>query len=94
MPMDSISMCSNIFYMSNMDADSSLNILESKLGGAFNILKSTHFDDGQRHWYLPCVIPEEKYGIVIVEPAWIYAALVNPGAYVATALAAGVRTAH
>ncbi len=41
-----------------------------------------------------CIIPEEKYSIIITDPTRIYAALVNPGAYAAAALAAGVSTAH
>jgi hypothetical protein len=43
----------------------SINNLENKLGGAFTILKSTHFVEGQQYNYLTCIIPEEKYRIVI-----------------------------
>ncbi len=52
------------------------------------------FEEGQRYGYLACVIPEEKYCIVIADPAWVYAAPVNLGAYAAAALAAGVSSAH
>ncbi len=72
----------------------SINTLENELSGAFTILKSTHFTKGEQYRYLACVIPEEKYRIVIVDPSWVYAALVNPGAYAAVALAAGVSAAH
>jgi hypothetical protein len=72
----------------------SKDTLKNKLGGAFIILKSTHFDEGQQYEYLACLIPEEKYRIVIADPAWVYATPVNPGAYAATALAAGVSMAH
>ena len=58
------------------------------------ILKSTHFAEGGRYRYLACVIPKENYRIVIADPKWVYAAPVNPGAYAAAALAAGVSTAH
>ncbi len=58
------------------------------------ILKSTHFAEGGQYRYLACIIPEEKYRIVIVDPTWVYAALVNPGACAAAALAAGVSAAH
>jgi hypothetical protein len=68
----------------------SIDTLENELVGAFTILKSTHFTEGRGYRYLACVIPEEKYRIVITDPVWVYAALVNPGAYAATALAAGV----
>jgi hypothetical protein len=72
----------------------SINTLKNELGRAFTILKSTHFVKGQRYRYLACIIPEEKYPIVIVDPLWVYTAPVNPGAYAAAALAAGVSAAH
>ncbi len=72
----------------------SINTLRNELGGAFTILKSTHFTKGEGYGYLACVIPEEKYRIVIADPTWVYAAPVNPGAYAAAALAAGVSTVH
>jgi hypothetical protein len=72
----------------------SIDTLENELGGAFTILKSTHFAKGEQNEYLACIIPEEKYCIVIADPTWVYKARVNPGAYAATALAAGVSTAH
>jgi hypothetical protein len=72
----------------------SINTLENELGGTFTILKSTHFAKGQRYRYLAFVIPEEKYRIIIVDPVWVCTAPVNPGAYAALALAAGVSAAH
>ncbi len=72
----------------------SINTLENKLGGAFTILKSTHFAKGQQYRYLACLIPKEKYHIIIVDPVWVYAAPANPGTYAATALAAGVSMAQ
>ena len=72
----------------------SINTLENELGGAFTILKSTQFAKGEQYGYLSCIIPEEKYRIVSVDPMWVYAALVNPGVYAAAALAAGVSVAH
>jgi hypothetical protein len=72
----------------------SIDTLENELGGAFTILKSTHFAKGERYGYLTCIISEEKYRIVIADPMWVYAAPVNPGAYAAATLAAGVSAAH
>jgi hypothetical protein len=72
----------------------SIDTLENELGGAFTILKSTHFAKGEQYRYLACVIPEEKYRIIIADPTWVYAVPVNPGAYAAAALAAGVSAAH
>jgi hypothetical protein len=72
----------------------SINTLENELGGAFTILKSTHFTDGQCCGFLASVIPKDKYRIAINSLAWVYTAPVNPGGYAATALAAGVSAAQ
>jgi hypothetical protein len=72
----------------------SINTLENKLGGAFTILKSTHFNKGQRYGFLATVIPQAKYCIVINNPTWVYAAPGNPGVYAAAALGANVSTAQ
>jgi hypothetical protein len=44
--------------------------------------------------YLACVIPEDKYRVVIANNTWAYQAPDNPGAYAVTALRAGVSTAQ
>jgi hypothetical protein len=72
----------------------SIDTLKNELGGAFTILKSTHFTDGQCYGFLASLIPKDKYRIVINSPAWVYTAPVNPSAYAATALAAGVSAAQ
>jgi hypothetical protein len=72
----------------------SIDTLKNKLGGAFTIVKSTRFVDGQHYGFLARVIPQEKYRIVISNPAWVYVAPVNPGAYSAAALLAGVSAAQ
>jgi hypothetical protein len=46
----------------------SIDTLKSELGGAFTILKFTHIAKGGQYGYLTCVIPEEKYCIVIADP--------------------------
>jgi hypothetical protein len=46
----------------------SIDTLKTELGGAFTILKSTHFAKGEQYGYLACVIREEKYRIVIADP--------------------------
>ncbi len=40
------------------------------------------------------MIPQEKYRVVISNPAWVYVAPANPGAYSAAALVAGVSMAQ
>ncbi len=72
----------------------SIDTLENKLGGAFTILKSTHFNEGQRYGFLATVIPKAKYRIIINNPTWVYAAPRNLGAYAAAALGANVSTAQ
>jgi hypothetical protein len=72
----------------------SIDTLENKLRGAFTIVKSTHFINGQCYGFLASVIPQEKYRIVISNPTWVYEAPANPGAYLAAALVAGVSMAQ
>jgi hypothetical protein len=72
----------------------SIYTLKNKLGGAFTIVKSTHFVDGQRYGFLASMIPQDKYRIVNSNRAWVYMALGNPGAYLAAALIAGVSAAQ
>ena len=38
----------------------SIDALENEFGGAFTILKSTHFAKGEQYGYLACAMPEEK----------------------------------
>jgi hypothetical protein len=72
----------------------SINTLENKLGGAFTILKSTHFNEGQQYGFLTMVIPQAKYRIIINNPTWIYAAPGNLGVYAAAALGTNVSAAQ
>jgi hypothetical protein len=72
----------------------SINTIEKELGGAFTIVKSTHFVNGQCYGFLASVIPQEKYRVVISNPAWVYVAPANPGTYSAAALVAGESTAQ
>ncbi len=72
----------------------SIDELENKLGGAFTILKSKHFDQEERYGHLAIIIPEAKYRVVIAIATWVYAAPADPGAYAAAALAAGVSAAQ
>jgi hypothetical protein len=72
----------------------SINTLKNELGGAFTILKSTHFAKGEQCGYLACIITEEKCHIVVADPMWVYMAPVDPDANTAAALAAGVSAAH
>jgi hypothetical protein len=68
----------------------SIDTLKNELGGAFLILKTNHYDEGEQCGFLATIIPEPKYCIVINNAAWVYASLPNPKAYMAAALAANV----
>ena len=68
--------------------------LENEIGGIFTILKSNHFEEGQCYGYLACVIPEDKYRVVIANNTWAYQAPDNPGAYAVMALGAGISAAQ
>ncbi len=72
----------------------SIDTFENELGGAFTIVKSTHFVDGQRYGSLASVIPKGKYWVVISNLTWVYVAPANPGMYLAAALVAGVSAAQ
>ncbi len=72
----------------------SIDTLENELGGAFIILKSTHFNEGQRYGFLATVIPQTKYRIVINGPTWVCAVPGNPGVYAAVALGSNVSAAQ
>ena len=71
-----------------------VDILENEMGGIFTILKSNHFDEGQRYGYLACVIPEDKYRVVIANKTWAYQAPDKLGVYAVMALGAGISAAQ
>jgi hypothetical protein len=71
-----------------------INNLEDEIGGIFTIIKSTHFNKGQRYGYLACIIPKAKYQLMIADNMWMYAAPQNPGAYAVAALNAGISAAQ
>ena len=86
---DSITKITGIITPESIDND-----LKNKMGGAFTILKSTHFAKGQCYGFLASMIPQEKYWIVIADPAWVYKGPPNPGTYSDQALPARVSAAQ
>ena len=54
-----------IYKIAGVITPEAVNNLKNEIGGIFTILKSNHFDEGQRYGYLACVIPEDKYRVVI-----------------------------
>ena len=63
--------------------------LEDKLGRIFTLAKTHHYNQGQKYGHLASAIPEAKYRLVIVDPAWTHTVPTDPGAYSADALTAG-----
>jgi len=85
---------STVTKIADVITPEAVNNLENEIGGIFTILKSNHFDEGQRYGYLQCIIPQDKYTVVIADNTWAYIAPANPGAYAQTALGAGVSAAQ
>ncbi len=85
---------STVMKIAGVITPEAINNLENEIGGIFTILKSNHFNKVQRYGYLACVIPEDKYRVVIANNTWAYQAPDNPGVYAVTALGAGVSTAQ
>jgi hypothetical protein len=60
--------------------------LEDELGGIFTIVKTHHYEQGQKYGHLASAIPETKYRIVIADPTWHHTVPGDPGPYSAAAL--------
>ena len=67
----------------------SVDKLEDELGGVCTIIKTHHYEQGQKYGHLASVIPRDKYRIVISDAAWDHTAPADPGAYSTAALAVG-----
>jgi hypothetical protein len=63
--------------------------LENELGGINTMMKTHHYEQGQKYGHLASAIPESKYRLIIGNAAWTHMVQLNPGAYSANALAAG-----
>ena len=87
-------MTSTVTKIAGVITPKAIDNLKNEIGGIFTILKSNHFNEGQRYGYLACVIPQDKYRVVITNNTWAYAAPDNLGAYAQTALGAGVSAAQ
>ena len=68
--------------------------LEDELGGIFTIVKTHHYEQGQKYGHLASAIPETKYRIVIADPTWTHTVPGDPGPYSAAALLAGTLAAQ
>ena len=66
-----------------------VNKLEDKLGRIFTVMKTHHYEQGQKYGHLASAIPESKYRLVIGSPTWNHTVPTDPGAYSTDALAAG-----
>jgi hypothetical protein len=63
--------------------------LEDELGGIFTVVKTHHYNQGQKYGHLASAIPEAKYWLVIIDPTWTHTVPTDSGAYSADALTAG-----
>ena len=80
---DKITRLNGIITPENVDK------LEDELGGVCTIIKTHHYTEGQKYGHLACVIPQDKYRIVITDDTWTHEAPEDPGAYSAAALGVG-----
>ena len=71
-----------------------VNRLEDELGGIFTVVKTHHYEQGQKYGHLASAIPETKYRIVIADPTWTHTVPGDPGPYSAAALLAGTLAAQ
>ena len=67
---------------------------EDELGGIFTVVKTHHYEQGQKYGHLASAIPETKYRIVIADPTWTHTVPDDPGPYSAAALLAGTSAAQ
>jgi len=63
--------------------------LKDELGGIFTVMKTHHYEQGQKYGHLASAIPESKYRLVIGSTTWNHTVPIDPGAYSTDALAAG-----
>ena len=68
--------------------------LEDELGGIITVIKTHHYEQGQKYGHLASAIPEAKYRLVIADPAWTHTVPADPGSYSAAALVAGTSAAQ
>jgi hypothetical protein len=68
--------------------------LEDELGGVFTVVKSHHYEQGQKYGHLTSAIPEAKYRIVISDAEWLHTVPANPGSYSAAAMVDGTSAAQ
>ncbi len=71
-----------------------INRLEDKLGGIFTVIKTHHYEQGQKYGHLESAIPEAKYRIVIGDATWAHTVPNDPGAYSTAAMVAGTLAAQ
>ena len=68
--------------------------LKDELGGIFTVVKTHHYEQGQKYGHLASAIPEAKYHLVIADPTWTHMVPGNPGPYSAAALLPGTLAAQ
>ena len=71
-----------------------IDCLEDELGGIFTVVKTHHYEQGQKYGHLASAIPEAKYRLVIADPTWLHTAPADPGSYSAAAMVAGTSAAQ
>jgi len=68
--------------------------LEDELGGIFTVVKTHHYEQGQKYGHLASAIHEPKYRLVITDPTWTHTVPGDPGPYSGAALLPGTSAAQ
>ena len=63
--------------------------LKDELGGIFTVVKTHHYEQGQKYGHLASAIPQSKYRLVIGNPTWTHTVPADPGAYSQASLGVG-----
>jgi hypothetical protein len=63
--------------------------LEDKLGRIFTVVKTHHYEQGQKYSHLASAIPKSKYRLVISNGSWTHTVPANPRLFSTDALNVG-----
>jgi hypothetical protein len=77
---DKLTCLNDVFTLEAIDK------LKDKLDGIFIMVKTHHYNQGQKYGHLATAISKSKYRLLIGNATWTHTVPTNPGAYSADAL--------
>jgi hypothetical protein len=84
-----ISLRDKLTHLHGVITPEAVDKLEDELGGIFTILKTHHYEQGQKYGHLASAIPESKYRLIIGNATWTHGVPANPGTFSQAALTVG-----